>query len=222
MQMRPTVTELWFVCTPSGGAPRPYEKCGGENQRGSTADGEGIALDRQAQQRSYAATRPLSAMTVARFRVGIVIVAPAVALLGHAIHSWIGNPGDAEFFARLAAAVAADPTRWAVSHLGVAVGSGLLILAFLAIRGYLREADENRWSVLGVPFVVIGSVLYALLPAMEFAPLAANRAGADVAAVQAALMPTFTPVLMTSAAIFAVEALGFAIGIARSRVLSPG
>jgi tetratricopeptide (TPR) repeat protein len=167
-------------------------------------------------------TPPLSATTITRARVAIAVLAPAVALAGHAYHPWIGNPGDAGFLERLAAAVAADPTRWAVAHLGVAVGSGLLVLAFLAIRGYLREAGEERWSALGLPFIVMGSVLYALLPAIEFAPIGALGAGADVAAVQAALMPWFVPILMTGAAVFALGVLGFAIGIVRGGTLSPG
>jgi hypothetical protein len=143
-------------------------------------------------------------------------------LLGHGYHPWIGTPGDADFFERLAAAVSADPTRWWISHLGVALGSGLLILAFLAIRGHLRDAGEERWSVLGLPFIVMGSVLYALLPAIEFAPLGAFRAGADPGAVQAALVPWFVPILRTSAAILAFGVLAYVIGIARSGVLSRG
>lgn len=169
-----------------------------------------------------ASTTPLSYTTTAPFRVAAVLIAPAMLLAGSLYHPWLGNPGDADFLARLAAAVAADPTRWAVSHLGVAVGSALLVLAFLAIRSYLRDAGEERWSALGLPFIVMGSVLYALLPAMEFAPVGALGAGADIAAVQAAVMPWFVPILMTSAALFALGVLGFAIGITRSGVLRPG
>jgi hypothetical protein len=165
-------------------------------------------------------TRPLSAMTTAWFRAAILILAPAVAMAAHGSHPWLGNPGDPEFLDRLAAAVAADPTHWAISHLGVALGSGLLALAFLALRGYLRDAGEARWSALGLPFVLMGCVLYALLPAMEFAPYAAVRAGADVAAVQAALIPWFVPILLVGAVVFAVGVAGFAIGIVRSGMLS--
>ncbi|MGH7446638.1 MAG: hypothetical protein ACRELT_03710, partial [Longimicrobiales bacterium] len=134
-------------------------------------------------------------------------------------HPWIGNPGDPEFFQTLAAAVAADTTRWWVAHILVAVGSGLLAIAFLAIRSYLSDVGEERWSVMGLPFIVMGSTLYALLPAMEFAPVGAFRTGADIAAVQAALMPWFVPILLTSAVLFALGVLGFLIGIARSDVL---
>lgn len=178
-------------------------------------------VSRQRQGGSWS-SNPRSPTTIALFRVAIVGIAPAVLLAGSLHHPWIGNPGDPGFLERLAAAVATDPTHWAVAHLLVAVGSGLLILAFLAIRSYLREAGEERWSVLGLPFIVMGSVLYALLPAMEFAPLAANGAGADAAAAQAALLPWFAPILLTSAAIFALGVLGFVIGIVRSRLLAPG
>lgn len=166
-------------------------------------------------------TPQFSATTNARFRAAILAIAPAVMLFGNGYHPWIGSPADDGFFETLAATIAADPTHWWVSHLTVALGSGLLILAFLALRGHLREAGEGRWSVLGLPFIVMGSVVYALLPAMEFAPLAAIRAGADAAAVQAALLPWFMPILLTSAALFALGVVGFVVGIARVAFLSP-
>jgi hypothetical protein len=156
------------------------------------------------------------------FRAVILVIAPAVMLVGSGYHPWIGNPGDPEFFQRLAAAVTAETTRWWVAHLLVAVGSGLLAIAFVALRSYLRDAGEERWSVMGLPFIVMGSTLYALLPAMEFAPVGALRAGADVAAVQAAQMPWFVPILLTSALLFALGVLGFVIGIVRSDVLGTG
>ena len=153
------------------------------------------------------------------FRTVILVIAPAVMLVGSGYHPWIGNPGAPEFFQRLAAAVTAETTRWWVAHLLVAVGSGLLAIAFVAVRSYLRDAGEERWSVMGLPFIVMGSTLYALLPAMEFAPVGALRAGADVAAIQAAQMPWFVPILLTSALLFALGVLGFVIGIVRSDVL---
>jgi hypothetical protein len=76
------------------------------------------------------------------------------------------------------------------------VGSGLTVLAFLAIRSYLREAGEERWSVLALPFIVMASTLFAFLPAME------------IAALTAALM-------------FEFGVRGFAMGIVSSGALSP-
>jgi hypothetical protein len=157
--------------------------------------------------------------TRARFRAAIVALAPAVLLAGFVAHPFIGlGPPDP---AAVAVAVVADTTLWGLAHLTVSVGSGLAVLAVLAIRSYLRAAGEERWSPVAVPFIVIGSTLFAVLPGLEFAPLAAAQTGGDVQAAQTALLPWFIPILMTGAAIFALGVLGFARGIAHSGVLSP-
>ena len=166
-------------------------------------------------------TRELSPTIIAVLRSSILVIAPAVVMIGHGSHPWIGNPGDAEFFERLAAAVSANSTHWAVSHLMVAIGSALMALAFLALRGYLRDAGENRWSAIGLPFVIVGCTFYAMLPAMEFAPIAARNAGADIAAVQAGLMSWFRLVLLAAAVCFGLGVLGFIIGLMRSRAVNP-
>jgi hypothetical protein len=163
----------------------------------------------------------LSDQTIRLSRAAIMALAPAVAVAAHAYHPWIGSPGDADFLARLAAAVMADPVRWGIAHFGVALGSGLLILAFLALRSHLREVATEPWSALGLPFVVMGSLLYAMLPTLEFTPLAAVRAGGDIAALQAAQMAWFVPILMAAALLFALGVAGFAVAIVRTRVLSP-
>lgn len=161
----------------------------------------------------------MSETAKARWGAAIVAIAPAVMAAGFVYHPHLS--GTLPNNTAVAEAVAADTTRWAVAHLAVGVGSGLLILAFLAIRSYLREAGEERWSVLALPFIVIGSTLYALLPAMEFAPLAAVEIGADAAAAQGALGQWFLPILLTSAVVFTLGAAGFAVALARSEVLSP-
>ena len=162
----------------------------------------------------------MSATTTARLRAAIVALAPLVVLAAHVYHPQIGNPTDADFLPHLAEAVAASTMRWGVSHLMLAVGSGLLALAFLAIRSYLREAGEERWSGPALPFIVMGSTLYTMLPAMEFASLAAAQIGADIQAAQAALIPWFAPILVTGGVIFLLGAIGFALGIVRSGILS--
>jgi hypothetical protein len=101
------------------------------------------------------------------------------------------------------------------------VGYGLAVLAFLAIRSYLRETGEERWSVPALPFIVIGSTLFVVLTGMEIGLMAAAETGADVQAVQSALLPWFIPILLTGALSFALGVLGFAMGIIRSGVLSP-
>ncbi len=161
-------------------------------------------------------SNPISATTRARFRAAIVAIAPAVLLAALVYHPYIADLTDK---AAVAAALASHTTHWGPSHLAVGVGSGLVVLAFLAIRSYLREAGEERWSVLALPFIVVGSTLFAFLPAMEIAMLGVSEAGADVAAVLVAMDPWFFPILLTGAFTFAVGVLGFAIGIIRSRVL---
>lgn len=161
---------------------------------------------------------PMSATTRARFRSAIVAIAPGVLLAALVYHPHIPDLADK---AAVAGALASDATRWGLSHLAVGVGSGLTVLAFLAIRNYLREAGEERWSILALPFIVMGSTLFAFLPAMEIAVLAAAGAGADVQAVQTALDPWFVPILLAGAITFALGVLGFAMGIVRTEVLSP-
>jgi hypothetical protein len=159
----------------------------------------------------------MSATTRARFGAAIVALAPAVMLAGLFAHPYIATLPDE---AAVAEAVAADTTYWGLVHLTAAVASGLLVLAFLAIRSYLREAGEERWSILALPFIVIGSTLFAVLPGMEFAPLAAAKAGADAEAAQAALASWFIPIMVMGAITFAVGVFAFAKGIANSRVMS--
>jgi hypothetical protein len=153
-----------------------------------------------------------SAVTRARLRSAVVAAAPLVLLVGFIAHPSIGlGPPDA---AAVGAAAAAETTRWGVSHLIVAVASGILLLAFLAIRTSLRESGEERWSARAVPPIVLASILYAVLPGMEFAALAAAETGADVGAAQAAVEPWFRPVIVASGITFLLGALGFARGMA--------
>jgi hypothetical protein len=161
----------------------------------------------------------MSQATRARFGAAIVALAPAVMLAGLLVHPYIAILPDE---AAIAEAVAADTTRWGLAHLTAGVASGLLVVAFLAVRSYLRDAGEERWSILALPFIVVGGTLFAVLPGMEFAAVAAVETGADVQATQAALAPWFLPVLATGAATFAVGVFAFAKGIADSRILSRG
>lgn len=154
----------------------------------------------------------------AGFRPAVTLIAPAVLAAGFLYHPFIPNLTDA---AAVAAAANQDTFRWGLSHLMVGVGSGFIALAFLAIRSRLREAREERWSAAALPFVVMGSTLFAILPGMEFAVLAAVETGADITAAQAAVDLWFLPVLLTGSAIFALGILGFAMGIARCGILSP-
>ena len=144
-------------------------------------------------------------------------LAPLVLLFALVTHPFIARLPDAHAVAH---AVAADATWWGIVHLLTAVGSSLVALAFLAIRAHLRDAGEERFSPWALPFVIVGSALYGLLPGLEFAPMTAVRTGGDAAAVQAVLEPWFISVLATSGLLFTVGVLGFAQGIAAGQILS--
>jgi hypothetical protein len=157
--------------------------------------------------------------TRARLGMAIVAAAPAVLLAGFAYHPYISPPTDE---AAVAAAAASDTLRWQLAHVTIAVGYGLLVLAFLAVRSRLREVGEERWSVLALPPIVVGSTLFVILTGMEIALGAVAETGGNAQAVQAALFPWFVPILLTGGVGFALGAFGFAMGIARSGLLRQG
>lgn len=161
-------------------------------------------------------TRRPSSATRARSGADMVAFAPVWLLAALLYHPVIPDLTDK---ASVAAALTSDPVRWGFAHLAVGVGAALLVLAFLALRRYLQRAGEQRWSRLALPFIVVGSTLFAFLPAMEIAMLGALGAGADVRAVLVAMDPWFVPILLSGSAIFALGILGFAAAIVRSGVL---
>jgi len=135
-------------------------------------------------------------------RAVVVAIAPIALLVAMLSHPYL--PGRLPDHAAVAEAVADGTTRWALTHLAAAVASGALVLAFIAIRGYLRERGDQSLSAVGLGFVVMGSLSYAVLPGMEFTPLAAVEIGADPAAAQAALDDWFVPVLFIGALLYAI------------------
>jgi len=152
--------------------------------------------------------RDVSATVGGRSGAAIVAVAPLVLLAAFIAHPYIGlGPPDE---VAVASAAASSTFRWGISHLMVGVASALLLLAFLAIRSYLRETGDDRWSARALPFVIVGGTLYAILPGMEFAALAAVETGGDVRAAQAAIEPWFVPVIVTSGVAWAIGVVGFA------------
>ena len=158
----------------------------------------------------------MSPTTSARFRTVVVVVAPALLLLGFAYHPYVTIGTDE---AALASAASEDTTRWGLAHLAIGVGYALTALAFVALRSYLRDAREERWSLLGLPFAVLGSCLFIPLTGMEFALLAAAETGGDVEAVQEELFPRFVPLLSAGGLSFTIGAVCFALAVARSSIL---
>ena len=148
-----------------------------------------------------------------------VATAPVVLLAGIGYHPFIADLRDKE---AVGAALTADVTRWSIAHLLVAVGAPLVAVALLAVAAVLRQRGEWRWSARSVPFVVVGSTLFALLPAMEITVLAATLAGADPVAVLLELDAWFMPLLLSGAAVFAVGAAFVARSVVSAAVLGRG
>jgi len=128
-----------------------------------------------------------------------------------------GRPPDS---AGVAAAAAADITRWGPSHLALALACGAVAIAFAAVRSYLRERGDGPTGAVGLGLVLIGSVMLAVLAGMEFAVVAAHGTGADLAATLTALEAWFVPILVAGAVPFALGTVLFAV-TSLARRLSP-
>lgn len=161
----------------------------------------------------------MSRQTIARLQATILVAAPAVLFAALLYHPYIPQLTDQ---AAVADALASDTIRWGVAHVAVAVGFGLMVLAFIAFRSYLREAGEDRWSIVGLPFIVMSLTLSMMLPAIEIAMLGAAEVGADVEAVQGAVDVWFMPIFLSGAILSAIGVISFARAIVVSEVLSRG
>ena len=157
------------------------------------------------------------------WQVAVLVVAPATLLVALVAHPFI--EGTLPNQTAIAEEVVAGPMRWGVVHLASSLASALIAVAFLAVRNHLHEAGEDRLSGLGMPFVIVGSTLYAVLPGMEFAALAAAETGtttAEVAEVQDAIGPWFMPVLIAGGLTFGLGVISFVGAIRASKIASAG
>jgi hypothetical protein len=155
-----------------------------------------------------------------RCAVAVVMIAPLVLLTGFALHPWIGAGLPDQ--SAVAAAAADHTTRWGVAHLAIGAGSGLLAVAFLAVHLGLPAVGRERRAGRAIPLIVLGSAIYALLPGMEMAPLAAAEAGVDIEAVAEELVPWFIPIHLLGGLLFAVGVVTFRAGITDSGILGAG
>lgn len=163
-----------------------------------------------------------SEMTSSRgWRIAALAVAPATLLAALFAHPFI--EGRLPNQTAVAEQAVAGTTRWGVVHLAAGLASALIAVAFLAVRRYLHEAGEDRLSGLAIPLVIVGSTLYALMPGMEFAVLAAADSGAttaEVAEVQRAIGPWLMAVLIGSGLTFGLGAVSFVAAITASKIAS--
>ncbi len=153
--------------------------------------------------------------TRSRYGAAAVAVAPVVVFVALVAHPFITRLPDAD---AVATAAEANTTMWAAVHLLTVLGVALIALAFVAIRAHLRDAGENRYAW-ALPWVLFGSLLYVVLPGLEFTPFAVARSGGDVAAAQQELTPVFIPVLAVGAIAFAIGVAGFAKAVLVSDIL---
>jgi len=157
--------------------------------------------------------------TGARARAAIITIAPLAMLAAFVYHPHIGFLPDANAVAH---AVQGDTLRWAVAHWGLGIASALMAAAYVAIREYLRDANENRWSAVALPFLVFGAAVYAILPGMEFTVLAAARTGGNVVASQQTIDSWFVPTIMLAGLTNGVGLFFLARAIMRSNALEEG
>lgn len=71
-----------------------------------------------------------------------------------------------------------------------------------------------------MPLVLLGSTLYAVLPGLEFAPLAAAETGANVEEAARAVLPWFVPIHVIGALAFGWGVLAFGKAICDSDILT--
>ena len=155
------------------------------------------------------------------WQITILAVAPATLLVALSAHPFI--EGRLPNQPAIAEAVVGGTTRWGVVHLAAGLASALIAVAFLSVRRYLHDAGEDRLSGLGIPLVIVGSTLYAVMPGVEFAVLAAADTGAttaEVAEVQGAIRPWFMAVLIGSGLSFGLGAISFVGAITVSKIAS--
>lgn len=128
-------------------------------------------------------------------------------------------PGRLPDDAAVAEAAGADLTRWGLAHLVAVLASAAIAVAFVAVREYLQVHGDRRPSTLGLGAVVFGSVLYAVLPGLEFAQIAAHETGADMEGAQAALREWFLVFLLVGSLAFLLGCAAFAVAVMRTRPL---
>ncbi|WP_051426185.1 hypothetical protein [Jiangella gansuensis] len=145
-----------------------------------------------------------------------LVVAAGPVLLTAALLWHPPLPGRLPDSAGVAEAASAGIMRWGFSHMAAALASGAVAVAFVAVRGYLRERGDGSVSAVGLGLVLIGSTLFAMLPGMEFAVVAAHETGADLAETQAALESWFVPILVVAAVTFAFGTVLFAVAVVRA------
>lgn len=146
----------------------------------------------------------------------VLFIGPAVFFAGSLGHPFVRDYMDPSV---IADAVKAAPGQWAVSHVILAIGLGLVLLAVLVIREQFRGAGEQRWSAVGVPLLIVGATLLGAIAGSEITLAAVVDSGGDVLAVLEGSATSTLPLVLGGFLLFGLGWLSFAIAFYRARIL---
>jgi hypothetical protein len=158
----------------------------------------------------------MSERTRTRVGAAVLFIGPSVFLAGTLAHPFVRDYMDTTV---VADAISAAPGQWAVSHVILAIGFGLVLLAVLVIREQFRGAGEQRWSARGVPLLIVGATLLGAIVGSEITLAAVVDSGGDVLAVLEASTPSTLPLVVGGFLLFALGWLSFAMAFYRARIL---
>jgi hypothetical protein len=158
----------------------------------------------------------MSERTRTRARAAVLFIGPAVFVAGSLAHPFVRDYMDATV---IAAAVSAAPGQWAVSHVILAIGLGLVLLAVLVIREQFRGAGEQRWSALGVPLLVMGATLLGAIAGSEITLAAVVDSRGRVLEVLEAGATSTWPLVLGGFLLFDLGWFSFAMAFYRARIL---
>ena len=154
--------------------------------------------------------------TLIRLRALVLFAAPVTLLVAFILHPYLSDEFD---ISAMSAKVAADPGRWALAHVMLMVGFGLMMLAVFALRELLRKAGEERWSFIAVPLLIGGGTMMTGIWGLEVAVAAVANVGGDVEAVFDDSDKWFGPVGIAGFAMLALGWISMAPAVHRSHVL---
>jgi len=151
-----------------------------------------------------------------RARVAVLVIAPVVLLVGVLAHPFVANYLE---MGAVVNAVTGAPDQWAAAHLIIPVGMGLLMLAVVAIRGEFRRAGEQRWSVIALPLLFLGSAVWGAIAALEITYAAVANSGGDVLAVMETNEAWTVPYVLVAAPLFVLGWISLAVAFYRVPIL---
>ncbi len=158
----------------------------------------------------------MAEQTLIRLRAFALFSAPVPLLVAFIIHPYLKDEFD---IPAVAAEVVADPERWVLAHIMLMVAFAVMLIAIVALRGLLQTAGEDRWSVIGIPLLVAGGIVFAAVWGMEITVAAVADLGGDVEAVFDESDRWLGPVGIAGYVMWILGWLSMALAVYRSRCL---